>query len=272
MTSRWIRLDTTWDSSKWIAALPAPSQLAWIKLLCYMKAHGDSRSVKSLSVEVASRQWTVTKTAVSRMLEAAISDKALVLDGDEWVVTGWYRQTDTTQADRAKRYRERQKGLKDPSRDDSAVTRDVTPVTHTETETETETTTLSDDFGDFWSTYPKRSGSNPKKKALTRWRSNVKKGVTSVAMISGAHRYARFMEATGKVGTEYVQQAVTFLGQNEGWKESWIITESDTVKREEPDPGVEFNKRWAARQEEPDPEGPERVKYTPMEKRREAPL
>ena len=139
MTSRWIRLDTTWDSSKWVAALPAPSQLAWIKLLCYMKAHGDSRSVKSLPLEVASRQWTVTKTAVSRMLESAIADGALIASGGEWVVTGWHRQTDTTQADRARRYRQRKKEDTAPSRSVTAEARDVTPVTPTETETETET-------------------------------------------------------------------------------------------------------------------------------------
>ncbi len=34
-----------------------------------------------------------------------------------------------------------------------------------------------------------------------------------------------------------------------GKPETWEITESDKAKREEADPGVEFNKRWAARNE-----------------------
>ena len=139
MTSRWIRLDTTWDSSKWIAELPAQSQLAWVKLLCYMKAHGDSRSVKALSPKVAARKWGVTVTHVNKMLSAAIADKALLLEGAEWVITGWHRQTDTTNALRQSRYRERQKGLAEPV---TPVTPTVTPrndVTPTETETGTVT-------------------------------------------------------------------------------------------------------------------------------------
>ena len=113
-----------------------------------------------------------------------------------------------------------------------------------------ETTTTSDDgFQEFWKAYPKRAGSNPKAKALTRWLSNRKRSIGSTEMIAGALRYARFLKATGKIGTEYVQQAVTFLGQNEGWTEDWTVTESDRAKVEEVHPSVEFNRKWKARED-----------------------
>lgn len=90
-----------------------------------------------------------------------------------------------------------------------------------------------DAFETFWIAYPKRSGGNPRAKALTRWRSNVKRGVESAEMESGAARYAEYCFATKKTGTEYVQQAQTFLGQNEGWKEPWDIPPPEVAKIDE---------------------------------------
>ena len=120
------------------------------------------------------------------------------------------------------------------------------------------TTTTSDEgFDDFWKAYPKRSGDNPKGTARSRWRSNRKRGVAASGMIDGAKRYARWCDATEKTGTEIVKHAATFLGQQEGWDTAWTITESDHAKRDEADPGVEFNKRWAAHNErEPEDSAP----------------
>jgi cysteinyl-tRNA synthetase len=45
-------------------------------------------------------------------------------------------------------------------------------------------------------------------------------------MIAGAKRYAAFLRATGKEGTEYVQQAATFLGRNRSWEEAWACPDA----------------------------------------------
>ena len=121
-----------------------------------------------------------------------------------------------------------------------------------------ETTTTSDDeFEDFWRAYPGRAGGNPKKTALTRWRGAVRRD-TPANIIAGAKRYEKYCHATKKIDTEYVMQATTFLGQNEGWKETWTVTESDRAKTEEVHPSVEFNRKWGNRTE-PEESDPEQV-------------
>lgn len=40
-------------------------------------------------------------------------------------------------------------------------------------------------------------------------------------MIAGAKRYAAFCEATGKTGSEYVMQAVRFLGPDKYFSQDW---------------------------------------------------
>jgi hypothetical protein len=78
------------------------------------------------------------------MEKAAIADEALIVDDDEWIITGWgERQTDKGAASRMRRYRERQQQLTDEEEEQSgsavtAVTRNARNVTPTETKTETE--------------------------------------------------------------------------------------------------------------------------------------
>ena len=141
-TSRWIRLDTTWDHSEWVAAMDPEAQLAWVKLLCHVKAHGYAGSVKRLTPAVAARVWGLRVTSVTEMEAAAIEDEALVIEDDEWIITSWSeRQSDPTAAERMRRYRERQQeDTPEPPPDDvTRNERNVTGVTPTETETYTET-------------------------------------------------------------------------------------------------------------------------------------
>ena len=122
-----------------------------------------------------------------------------------------------------------------------------------------ETTTTSDDgFDEFWEAYPKRAGGNPKKPALTRWCSAVKRDEPA-NIIAGTERYAAYCDATKKTGTEYVMQATTFLGEREGWTETWAVTEADRVSTEAEDPGVAFNREWDAHTTPEDDSEPVRV-------------
>lgn len=80
----------------------------------------------------------------------------------------------------------------------------------------------SDDaFEMAWNFFPKRYGGNPKIKALKAWRARIEAGVPPQEIIDGTARYAKFIRATGKEGTEFVQQAATFFGPNQNWKELW---------------------------------------------------
>jgi hypothetical protein len=125
MGVRWIRLDTTWSQSEWLADLPAPSRLAWVELLCFVKSHGVAGSVKRPSNAYLARHWDISKNAIEVMFAAAFQDSALVKDGQDLIVTGWSgRQMDKGAAERMRAYRERQKevGLE-------LDLKNVTPVT-----------------------------------------------------------------------------------------------------------------------------------------------
>jgi hypothetical protein len=82
----------------------------------------------------------------------------------------------------------------------------------------------SQDFEDAWAVYPKRTGSNSKRAAFKAWTARMKTGETAQSMLDGVLRYAAFIQATGKGGTEYVKQAATFFGPDKHFLESWEIT------------------------------------------------
>ena|SRR3990167_9118431 len=140
---RWLRLDVSWDDSPWLFVLSEGSQLAWIKLLCHVKVWGVGGKCKSLSPIVAAKKWGVGEESVTKMLQAAITDGALLVDGSAWLLVNWdkYQELDPTAAERKRRERARKSvTLVTPV----TVCHGVTPVTQgvtrhaTETETETE--------------------------------------------------------------------------------------------------------------------------------------
>jgi hypothetical protein len=80
------------------------------------------------------------------------------------------------------------------------------------------------DFARVMTKYPKRAGSNPRGPAFEAWRARRKDGVSVEVLESAVERYQRFCEATGKVGTETVQQAASFFGpKKRGYLETWDV-------------------------------------------------
>jgi len=78
-----------------------------------------------------------------------------------------------------------------------------------------------EDFQRTFAKYPRRAGSNSRKDALKAWQARLAAGVSPAELESGVERYAAFITATGKEGTEYVKQASSFFGPSEHWAESW---------------------------------------------------
>lgn len=78
--------------------------------------------------------------------------------------------------------------------------------------------------------YPKRAGNQPWGKAEKAISARLREGHTEKQLIDGAERYAAFVRATGKEGTEYVMQAATFCGPDKRFLESWELpkTKADT--------------------------------------------
>jgi hypothetical protein len=69
-------------------------------------------------------------------------------------------------------------------------------------------------FEDFWSAFPKRLGSNPKKPAKARFEAALRDGADPQDLIAAAHRLA----AQHPTPSVYVPHAATWLNQ-ERWKD-----------------------------------------------------
>lgn len=79
----------------------------------------------------------------------------------------------------------------------------------------------SSEFETAWQAYPKRAGGNPKPSAYKAWNARLHEGVTPETLLAGVKRYAAFVVATGKLGSEYVKQAATFFGPDRHFEETW---------------------------------------------------
>lgn len=80
---------------------------------------------------------------------------------------------------------------------------------------------VDEDFERAFEAFPKRFGGNPKPDALKSWNARISEGVDPAEMIAGAERYAEFNRVAGKVGTEFVMQAVRFFGKSKHYAEPW---------------------------------------------------
>jgi hypothetical protein len=82
-------------------------------------------------------------------------------------------------------------------------------------------------FDEFWTAYPKRTGNNPRGAAERAFAARLRDGVTASAMTVAAASYARFCEATGKGGSEYVMRASTFLGPDRPYAQQWAAPKAN---------------------------------------------
>jgi hypothetical protein len=71
--------------------------------------------------------------------------------------------------------------------------------------------------------YPDRAGDQGWQRALSACNARATEGHTFDEMLGGARRYAAFVRATGKEGTEYVKQAATFFGPGKAFLLPWTL-------------------------------------------------
>lgn len=76
-------------------------------------------------------------------------------------------------------------------------------------------------FAEFRAQYPRRGGDPNWRGALRAGQARIREGHRPDELVDGARRYARFIAATGKVGTEFVQQASRFLGPGKPFALPW---------------------------------------------------
>lgn len=77
------------------------------------------------------------------------------------------------------------------------------------------------EFQKFKLAYPPRLGAQPWLRAERAINSRLKEGHTWEEIVSGTKRYAVWCKATGKLNTEFVKQAVSFVGPDLAFMETW---------------------------------------------------
>ena len=94
---------------------------------------------------------------------------------------------------------------------------------------------MVDYFNEFWAVYPIRAGNRDKSAAVKAFNAALKRGADPNQIIDGARAYAAFSSVTGKLKTEYIRQARTWLNAN-GWTETYehAATNSGKTKRQHP--------------------------------------
>ena len=89
------------------------------------------------------------------------------------------------------------------------------------------------EFSEFKALYPQRGGDQPWSKALKAINARLKTGSTWNEILAGTRRYADFIRATGKEGSEYVLHAATFCGPDKRYLNLWAPpAEKETVMDE----------------------------------------
>ncbi|WP_211828693.1 helix-turn-helix domain-containing protein [Kistimonas asteriae] len=90
---------------------------------------------------------------------------------------------------------------------------------------------LCDSFGDWWKSYPKRQGSKGNKKTAERtYLIHLKNGFSEQDLLNAVHRYRHYCDVTGKIGTEYVKQATTFLNDTGNFENAWTVNHENNKR------------------------------------------
>lgn len=83
----------------------------------------------------------------------------------------------------------------------------------------------------FWPAYPKRFGSNPKEPAKKKIVAAILKGEKSAEILAGVNRLYTSLERTGKIGTEFVPMALTWINRK-SWKDDPLPAGNGKSKNE----------------------------------------
>lgn len=236
------------------------TRLLWITMLVMADANGYVRaSVANLADEA--RISRPECDAALRVLESPDPDDRSGVNEGRRITRmqgGWhienfraYRELRTEKqmqvAERVKRHRERLKGQGTLALEGvTSVT--VTPEGEGEGEEQKKQLRRSlsarsteEAFSAVWSLFPARRGGNPRKGALKQFAARLRAGVSLEELSQGVKRYAYFVKATGKEGTEFVMQGQTFFGTGEHWREAYSVTgnagasSNGTGKRADPE-------------------------------------
>lgn len=88
ITSKWLALSVDWMDSEMFDDSSVGARLAWICLLCHVKAVGRAGKAK-VRAKSFSRKYNVSVRSVEEMLKTAQKFGALSIDGDVVTLCNW---------------------------------------------------------------------------------------------------------------------------------------------------------------------------------------
>ncbi len=100
------------------------------------------------------------------------------------------------------------------------------------------------EFLQLKATYPKRAGDQRWKQCSHAISARLKEGHTWSDLLAGAQRYADFIRASDKEGSEFVKQAATFFGTDRGFLERWDAPKSKGERLIEKN--IDATQQWLA--------------------------
>lgn len=245
----WVRIDDHFDEHPKMVQVGPTVWGVWLASLAYANRNLTDGfipdgQVRRLTAFEGVRCAAVTKVLVGSALWDRVDGGYRIHDYEQYQPTkAEVLESRAKTADRIARWRERNAGNGVGNGVTHAVTNGVgngvgNGVSNTAPkpkpnpkEKNNRNTTAADaahSFDEFWSKYPKRTGGNPKPRAEKAWNARIREGIDPADLISGVGRYATYVEATGKAGSEFVMQAATFLGPDRRWEESWEVGDRDT--------------------------------------------
>jgi len=103
--------------------------------------------------------------------------------------------------------------------------REMTPPSSSPAKNKRKAIDYTQEFEEAWSAYPKREGSNNKRKAFSAWNARLREGVAPEEMLAGVKRYAAYCDAKDATGTQWVMQAQRFFGKDREFENDWSVAQ-----------------------------------------------
>jgi hypothetical protein len=119
---------------------------------------------------------------------------------------------------------------------------ELTPPSSSPAKNKRKAIDYTQEFEEAWSAYPKREGSNNKRKAFSAWNARLREGVAPEEMLAGVKRYAAYCDAKDATGTQWVMQAQRFFGKDREFENDWSVAQQPsgaTQRRASPHGGYD---------------------------------
>ena len=223
MTFPWFRMYAEFATDTKVQSMDETLQRRFIMFLC-LHCNGEYERLSDDELAFALR---ITTAELVNTKEVFKQKRFL---GDNGEIRNWnkrqFKSDSSTERVREHRKRRRNGGVTGgnvsvtPSDSDSDSEKSTTaakPPTRVSRETTPEW------LLDFKLAYPSRVGDQGWRKAVKAANARIAEGHTPEEFIAGAKRYHTHMDALGKVGTEYVKQAATFLGPDKHFLDTWTV-------------------------------------------------